>query len=59
MTKIAPKTCERCGVSDEYEVLAYRGTELVCQECDCQMEREWVAEDPHERRHYLDTFSPG
>lgn len=57
MAKTA-KTCKRCGVSEEFEMLAYRGDKLVCQECDSQMEHEWVAEDPCNRKHYLDTFNP-
>lgn len=52
------KTCVRCGVSEEFEMLAYNGTKLVCQQCDCEIESEWVAEAPNSRRHYLDTFSP-
>lgn len=54
----ATRCCKRCGVSDEYEMLAYRGSDLVCQQCDCDMEAEWVSEDPDSRKHYLDTFSP-
>lgn len=52
------RLCERCGVSEEFEMLAHRDKRLVCQECDSQIEREWVSEDPDNRRHYLDTFSP-
>ena len=52
------RKCECCGVSETIEMLAYRGAKLVCQECDAQAERDWVAEAPNERRHYLDTFSP-
>ena len=58
MAKQSERTCRRCGVSDEYEMLAFRAGTLVCQECDGEMEREWVAEDPNNRRHYLDTFCP-
>lgn len=52
------RKCERCGVSEEFEMLAYSGDKLTCQECDCQIEREWVSEDPLNRKHSLDTFSP-
>lgn len=50
--------CERCRVSSEHEMLAYRDDVLVCQECDSALEREWVDEDPENHRHYLDAFSP-
>lgn len=53
-----PRTCQRCGVSDSFEMLALRGAKLVCQDCDGDLETEWVAEDPGNNRHYLDTFSP-
>lgn len=61
MTAAEAKTrrCNRCGVSDEVEMLANRGLQLVCAECDGDLENEWVAEDPDNNRHYLDTFSPG
>jgi hypothetical protein len=52
------RKCERCGVSEEQEMLCNRGLQLVCQGCDSELEREWVAEDPDDRKHYLDTFSP-
>lgn len=52
------RKCECCGVTEEFEMLAYSGKKLVCQECDSRLEHEWVAEDPNHRRHYLDTFSP-
>jgi transcription initiation factor TFIIIB Brf1 subunit/transcription initiation factor TFIIB len=54
-----PRLCECCGVSEEVEMLALSGAQLVCSACDAVLEREWVAEDPDNRRHYLDTFSPG
>lgn len=54
----ATRKCECCGVSEDFQMLAYRGQKLVCEECDSQMEIDWVAEDPDYRRHYLDTFSP-
>ena len=52
------RKCKCCGVSEQFEMLAYHGTDLVCQECHHKAEREWVAESPIERRHYLDTFNP-
>lgn len=52
------KCCTRCGASEEFETLAFRGEALVCQECDDEMEREWVGDDPETRSHYLDTFAP-
>lgn len=52
------RCCMVCGVSEEHEMLANRGDALVCQECDSVLESDWVAEDPDNRRHYLDTFSP-
>jgi len=54
----ANRTCECCGVSEEFEMLAYSGSKLTCQECDSRLESDWVAEDPDNRRHSLDTFSP-
>lgn len=52
------RCCTRCGVSEAREMLALSGSRLVCQDCDGAIEREWVADDPDNRRHYLDTFSP-
>lgn len=52
------RKCVECGISENEEMLAYRGSKLVCQECDSQLEQEWVEEDPGNRKYYLDTFSP-
>ena len=52
------KVCERCRAAEsDFVMLAYRGTSLVCQECDAAMEREWVEEDPQNNRHYLDSLN--
>jgi hypothetical protein len=51
------RKCECCGISEEFEMLALHGQVLCCQECDSRLESDWVAEDPDNRRHYLDTFS--
>lgn len=62
MTFITPaphyRECENCGASEETEMLARRGAILICSLCDEDMEAEWVAQDPENNRHYLDTFSP-
>lgn len=52
------RTCSRCGVSEDHEMLAHSGGVLVCCECDSVLEREWVEDDPETRTHYLDTFKP-
>jgi transcription initiation factor TFIIIB Brf1 subunit/transcription initiation factor TFIIB len=55
------RVCSRCGVSDEYETLAFcdNGSKrLVCQECNSIIEREWVNADPKNRKHSLDMFKP-
>lgn len=55
---MAYRNCERCGASEEYEMLALSGSRLVCQDCDSALGHGWVEEDPENRRHPLDTFSP-
>lgn len=52
------RICERCGVSEEVEMLAGSCEGLVCGPCDAEIEAAWVAEDPENNHHYLDTFSP-
>lgn len=53
------RVCFNCGVSEHDEMLALGGFgHLVCQDCDARDESDWVAEDPDNRRHSLDTFSP-
>lgn len=52
------RVCEDCGVGEANEMLALSGTALVCQGCESQRENDWVAEDPDNRKHSLDTFSP-
>lgn len=53
------RRCEDCGVSEAHEMLAGRDGRLICGDCDDAAEARWVAEDPENNRHYLDTFSPG
>ena len=53
------RVCVRCGANSDYVMLAYRDGKLVCDDCDADLENEWVAEDPENNRHFLDTFSPG
>lgn len=53
--------CERCGIAEQdtpENMLAGRDGQLVCSDCDSDMENEWVAQDPDNNQHYLDTFSP-
>lgn len=52
------RRCNRCGVSEEQEMLCLSGMQLLCQGCESELEREWVDEDPDNRRHSLDMFSP-
>lgn len=49
------RCCERCGVSEESEMLAYHNSSLICYECDSEMENERASEDEL-YTHYLDTF---
>lgn len=56
--------CADCGVSENEDMICLGGAQpgvaarLLCGECDGQAERDWVDEDPSNRRHSLDTFSP-
>lgn len=49
-----PRKCTRCGISEEYEMLAFSAGKLVCQQCDSDIENEWCAETGG--THSLDTF---
>ena len=53
------KVCDRCGV-DEHNtdegVLAYNGSQLVCADCDGDINNEWVADTG--AIHPLDALNP-
>lgn len=51
--------CDDCGISANDAVIAGRDGRMICGDCDDEAERRWVAEDPENNSHYLDTFSPG
>mgnify|MGYP000548302555 CR=1 FL=1 len=51
------RICTRCRISEHDAMLAYRDGKLVCGDCDSALENEWVAEDPENNRHYLDTLN--
>jgi hypothetical protein len=55
-TRIYAK-CERCGVSEEHEMLAGHNGMQVCNECDSALNREWADAD-EDNTHCLDAFSP-
>lgn len=60
MNPKSQRRCERCGILEsetEMNLLAYNGARLVCDPCNSDLDREWVAEEPG-RKHPLDTFSP-
>ena len=52
------RVCEHCGVPEDVATLGMHGDSLVCYHCDGDLEAEWVAADPENRRHSLDTFKP-
>jgi hypothetical protein len=58
MAQMQTRRCSRCQASEDYAMLALSNGVLVCDECDSEMEAEWVAQDPEHNRHSLDTFSP-
>lgn len=52
------RACRHCGILETDAMLAYRGAQLVCADCDADLESAWVREDPENNRHYPDTFGP-